>query len=273
MPGAARSRSRVFSALCFGCFIALAFTGPGTAQKIKIEAYPDLDVPYVKTPQNVVEATLRLADTKPRDILYDLGSGDGRIVIAAVRDFGVKKGIGVDLNPERVTESRTKARAAGVADRTRFILGDVFKFDFSEATVLTMYLLPEVNLKLRPKVLAMKPGTRVVSHQFKMGRWAPDKHVRVGTDHVYLWVVPAKVAGRWTLGRYRLDLEQKFQAVSGILRSDSANAPIRSARLDGPRLRFTARLHGKLLQFEGETSGDVIAGTLNGHLVKATRIQ
>jgi SAM-dependent methyltransferase len=273
MSAAAHFRSYMLMALCLGCVIAAAITGPAAAQKIKIEAYPDLDVPYVKTPQKVVEAMLRLADTKPGDIHYDLGSGDGRIVITAVRDFGVRKGVGVDLNPERVTEARDKARMAGVAERTRFIHGDVFKFDFSEATVLTMYLLTHVNLRLRPRVLALKPGTRVVSHKFKMGRWAPDKEARIGTDRIYLWIVPAKVAGRWAFGNYSLELQQTFQQVSGVLRSAMAETPIREAKLDGPRLRFTARIHGKRLSFEGETGADVIEGSLNGQPVRFKRVE
>ena len=152
---------------------------------------PNLDVPYVPTKQEVVEEMLKQANVQPGDVVYDLGCGDGRIIITAAQKFGAT-GVGVDLNPERIKEANANAKAAGVTDKVRFVEGDLFEFDFSEANVVTMYLLPSVNLKLRPKLLSeLKPGSRVVSHDFDMGDWKAEKVVEVGNDTVYLWTIPA----------------------------------------------------------------------------------
>jgi len=153
---------------------------------------PNLDVPYVPTKQEVVEEMLKLANVKPGDVVYDLGCGDGRIVITAAKKFGAT-GVGVDLNPQRIEEANANAQAAGVSGKVKFIEGDLFEFDFSEADVVTMYLLPSVNLKLRPKLLSeLKPGSRIVSHDFDIGDWEAEQTVEVGNDTVYLWTVPAK---------------------------------------------------------------------------------
>ena len=158
----------------------------------------ELDVPYVPTPEAVVEAMLSMAKVTKDDVLYDLGSGDGRIPITAAAKFGTR-GVGIDLNPVRVAEAKDNAKQAGVADKVKFIEGDIFEADFSEATVVTLYLLPGVNLKLRPTIQAMKPGTRVVSHNYDMGDWKPEDSKKVtveGTDHyVYFWRVPEKKQG------------------------------------------------------------------------------
>jgi SAM-dependent methyltransferase len=155
------------------------------------------DVPYVPTPQNVVDEMLRLANVTKGDVVYDLGCGDGRLVVTAVKTFGAKRGVGVDIDPARIAESNQNAKAAGVTDSVKFVVQDLFQTDFSEATVVTLYLLPEVNLKLRPKLLSeLKPGTRVVSHAFSMGDWEPEKKVTVepGGQTLYLWTIPAKGA-------------------------------------------------------------------------------
>ncbi len=153
------------------------------------------DVPYVPTPQNVVDEMLRLANVGKDDVVYDLGCGDGRLVITAVQKFGAKRGVGVDIDPQRIKESNENAKAAGVTDRVRFVVQDLFQTDFKEASVVTLYLLPAVNLKLRPKLLSeLKPGTRVVSHAFDMGDWKPEKTVTVegGGQTLHLWTIPAK---------------------------------------------------------------------------------
>ncbi len=149
-----------------------------------------LDVPYVPTSQATVEEMLKLAGVKPGDVVYDLGCGDGRIVITAAEKFGAT-GVGVDLNPERIAEANANAEAAGVTDKVKFVLGDLFEFDFSKADVVTMYLLPSVNLELRPKLQKeLKPGSRIVSHDFDMDDWKPEKTVRVGShDTIYLWTI------------------------------------------------------------------------------------
>src|SRR5690554_6240983 len=151
-----------------------------------------LDVPYVPTPQEVVDGMLELASVNKGDVVYDLGCGDGRIVITAAKEFGAT-GIGVDLNPERIEEANENAREAKVQDKVTFFEGDLFKFDFSKADVLTLYLLPDVNLKLKPKIQSeMKPGSRVVSHAFDMGDWMPDKKINVDGKTIYLWIIPEK---------------------------------------------------------------------------------
>jgi precorrin-6B methylase 2 len=156
----------------------------------------DLDVPYVPTPPKVVAEMLAMARVGKNDLLYDLGSGDGRIVIAAAQRFGTR-GVGIDIDPERIKEANQKAREAGVTKRVRFIRGDIFEADIRDATVVTLYLLPAVNMKLRPKLLEdLRPGTRIVSHNYDMGDWKPEKVTRMrlpsGEHTVYYWVVPAK---------------------------------------------------------------------------------
>lgn len=152
----------------------------------------ELDVPYVPTPQRVVDGMLALAEVGEDDVVYDLGCGDGRIVITAAKKYGAS-GIGVDLNPERISEANANAKEAEVEDRVTFHEGDLFDFDFSKASVLTLYLLPDVNLKLKPKILdEMKPGSRVVSHAFSMGDWEPDEQITVDGKNIFLWTVPEK---------------------------------------------------------------------------------
>jgi cyclopropane fatty-acyl-phospholipid synthase-like methyltransferase len=154
-----------------------------------------LDAPYVSTPQPVVKAMLRLAQVRPGDMVYDLGCGDGRIVIAAARDFGAR-GVGIDIDPRRIEEANAAARSAGVSDRVRFSVQDLFKTDFSEATVMALYLYPELNAKLLPKMRSeLKPGARVVSHRFRIGDWAPDRMETIWSDtmahEIYGWTVAA----------------------------------------------------------------------------------
>jgi hypothetical protein len=239
-------------------------------------------VPYVPTPQEVVERMLALAKVTASDYVIDLGSGDGRIVITAAKKFGAR-GFGVDIDPQRVAESNENARKAGVADRVTFYQRDLFETDLGEATVITMYLLPRVNLALRPRLLELKPGTRIVSHDFSMEDWQPDAHVVVdakdkyggagGRSDVYLWIVPAKVGGDWrwqlaTRGKaraYELRLEQKFQKISGSVRVDGRNAKLEGAQLRGDeiRFRFTVELEGEPVRhdFRGKVRDGAIFGS------------
>ncbi|MGL5922074.1 SAM-dependent methyltransferase [Chroococcidiopsis sp.] len=155
------------------------------------------DVPYVPTPQEVVDEMLKLAKVQKGDVLYDLGSGDGRIPITAVREYGVKSAVGIDINPERIEEANENAKKAGVSDRVQFLNQDLFKSNFNEASVVTLYLLPDINVKLRPQLFKqLKPGTRIVSHDFDMGEWKPERTVQVQgpnrTHTLYYWVVPEK---------------------------------------------------------------------------------
>ena len=149
------------------------------------------DVIYVPTPPEVVEAMLKVANVTKDDVIYDLGSGDGRIVIAAAKEFGAR-GVGIDIDPQRIMEAQENARKAGVSDKVRFLQQDLFESDFSEATVVTLYLLPQLNLRLRPKLLReLKPGTRIVSHSFDMGDWTPKVLLEVNDRFVYFWTIPA----------------------------------------------------------------------------------
>ncbi len=151
-----------------------------------------LDVPYVPSPNAVVDGMLKLADVKSGDTVYDLGCGDGRIVITAAKEHGAHA-VGVDINPERIREARENAKKAGVEERVKFEQGDLFQADIHNATVVTLYLLPDVNMRLRPKLLGdLKPGTRIVSHSFDMGDWKPDREEIVDGRHIYLWTIPEK---------------------------------------------------------------------------------
>jgi SAM-dependent methyltransferase len=153
-------------------------------------------VPYVRTPEPVVMAMLKVANVGENDVVYDLGSGDGRIVVAAAEHFGAR-GVGIDIDPERVADGIARARARGVDDRVRFLRQDLFTADLSEATVVTLYLVPRINMKLRPKLLReLKPGTRIVSHNYDMGDWKPQRTLRVGAHTVFYWVVPPRAATR-----------------------------------------------------------------------------
>lgn len=151
------------------------------------------DVPYVPTPPEVVEQMMKLGQVKPGDVIYDLGCGDGRLVITAIKKHGAVRGVGIDINPVRVKEANENAAKEGVSAKAKFIEQDLFKADFSEATVVTLYLLPEVNLRLKPILLKqLKPGTRIVSHQFDMGEWKPEKTVEIEWRRVHMWTVPPK---------------------------------------------------------------------------------
>lgn len=201
-----------------------------------------LDVPYVPSDSRIVDAMLDLGEVSRDDLLYDLGCGDGRIVVAAALERGAR-GVGIDMDPERVAEAIDLARYSKVEELTRFYEGDLLEADFSEATVLMMYLLDTVNLELRPRLLQeLRPGTRIVSHAFDMADWKPDRQERLGGIELYKWVVPAPVAGDWQWqsrdgDRYRVSLQQKFQNLSG------------QAWLNDEEVRLhRARLHGDLLE-------------------------
>ncbi len=221
------------------------------------------DVPFVTTPDAVTLAMLELAAVKPRDHVVDLGSGDGRIVIAAARRFGAS-GLGVEIVPDLVRTSRERARNAGVGDRVDFREQDLFATDLTAATVVTMYLLPDVNLQLRPRLLALAPGTRIVSHDWDLGDWAPDRTVTVdvpekalGRDkfsRVHLWIVPATVHGRWCADGASLEIVQRFQRFSATLSSAGATTPaaVFDGRIEASTLRSEG-FHAFSLQIDGAT--------------------
>lgn len=231
-----------------------------------------LDVPYVPTPHEVVRTMLSMAGVTRNDVLYDLGCGDGRIVVTAAQKYGTR-GTGVDIDPERIKESNDNARKAGVTDKVRFIQKSLFDVDLRDASVVTLYLLSSVNLQLRPKLLReLKPGTRVVSHDFDMDDWKPDHKTDVEGHTVYYWVIPANVSGTWTWtaergGKpYTLRLTQRFQNVTGTLESGGARVKLSDVQLKGDTLRFTINdtVQGMKTpaRFTAKVNGDRIAGDL-----------
>lgn len=232
---------------------------------------PRGEVPYVPTPQVTVDEMLRMADVKPQDFVLDLGSGDGRIVVTAARKFGAR-GLGVDLDFHLVIQSEESARQAGVEDRAKFLQQDLFKTDLGQATVITMYLLPGVTRRLRPLLLDLKPGTRIVSHDFDLQEWKPDEKTYI-RKNVFLWIVPAKVAGRWQMQlplppierQFELNLTQRFQEVDAHARLNGVPTQVWEPRLRGDRISFavvdtTDRENEATLYFEGRVSGDVMEG-------------
>jgi len=260
--------------------VALSFAFNAQAQNFPGDGGVNLDVPYVPTAQAVVNRMLEMAGAGPNDIHYDLGSGDGRIVVTAVRDFKVKKGVGVDLDPVRIKEANANAQKANVTDRVTFLQTDLFKFDFSEATVLTLYLLPDVNLKLRPTILNMKPGTRVVSHAFTMGDWRADNQDTVDGETLYFWTVPAKIAGtwEWKVGQdsYRVELSQQYQVITGTLYGPGGQSQLLNTVLKGEDFRFDASVpRGAApvtMHFGGKVTGDTLTGTVDFAGAQATKI-
>jgi predicted O-methyltransferase YrrM len=230
-----------------------------------VKARPRLDVPYVATDNEVVEVMLGMAQVRPNEKVVDLGSGDGRILIAAARSLGAR-GLGVDIDPARVREANANARAAGVAHRVIFRREDLFETPIRDADVVTLYLLQEINIRLRPRLLAeLRPGTRVVSHDFDMGDWPHDGRRQVGSASVYLWIVPARVSGRWTMNldgrRAELEIDQRYQQFTGRLNVDGQAARIEQGRINGPNLRFVARIGGGARRvFEGRLDGEALAG-------------
>lgn len=220
------------------------------------------DVMWIPSEDVMVARMLDVARVTARDYLVDLGSGDGRVVIAAARRGA--RALGVEFNPDLVKYSVWKAGQARVSGRARFVQGDLFAADLSGASVITLFLLDESNLKLRPKLLALKPGTRVVSNYFSMGEWQPDRQLEAGVKEgctayctAYLWVVPASVEGTWQAGGGELTLKQSFQAVSGTLRADGREVPV-AGRLRGDRIAFAAGA----ARYSGRVGRDIIKGTV-----------
>jgi ribosomal protein L11 methylase PrmA len=186
-------KTRVLLISCLSIGLTLAAPAqPVVAQQTAAQLRTP-DVIFVPTPPEVVAAMMKVAKVGPGDVIYDLGSGDGRIVIAAVKDFGAARGTGIDIDPQRIKEANENAKNAGVTDKVRFLNQDLFTTNFSEATVISLYLLPSLNLKLRPKLMAeLKPGTRIVSHAFDMGDWAPEQTIDVDGRKVYFWTIPKR---------------------------------------------------------------------------------
>jgi precorrin-6B methylase 2 len=233
---------------------------------------PQRDVPYVPTDEPVVAAMLRFAAVTENDVVYDLGCGDGRIVIAAAKRFGCRA-IGVDIDPLRIQESRDNARRANVGDRVRFHCQSFFDTDFSDASVVFLYLLPAINCKLRPRLLNdLKPGTRIVANYFGMSDWQPDMRAEAHHRVLHQWIVPAQVAGSWrcvidTPGRrthMRLDLRRHYQNVTGVARLNGQTFPIVNGKLFADQLTFRLvdpEKRRPIKRFEGRVEGNVMRGS------------
>jgi len=254
--------ARVLAAVFF--LVAEACAGPAFAQ-------PRFDVPFVPTPMVVVDEMLRLANVGPDDFVMDLGSGDGRVVIAAAKKFGAR-GVGVELDEHLLMQSEVRAQKAGVEGRVKFIEQDLFKVDLSPATVITMYLFPGVNRRLRPRLLALKPGTRIVSHDFDLEDWRPDRTSTIRKD-LFLWIVPARVAGRWQMQLalppierlIEIEFTQHYQEITGSARLNGVPTRVWEAKIRGAQLSFilvdtTDRDDEASLYFEGQVAGDTIEG-------------
>jgi SAM-dependent methyltransferase len=239
---------------------------------------PGKDVMWLPTPEPMVERMLAMARTTSADVVYDLGSGDGRLPIAAARKFGARA-VGIEYDHDLAALARRNAERAGVGGKVTIVEGDIFKEDFTRATVLTLYLLPDLNQQLRPQILALKPGTRVVSHAWDMGEWEPDAAQRLGDGEAFLWIVPARVEGRWALrdstGFFQgeLSLTQRFQRVGGTLDLRGNAQPVLGAYVEGDILGFTfVGLDGGVRSARARVEGGALAGSLNfaGNLTPLT---
>jgi hypothetical protein len=259
-----QSLSRCLAASCVAMVIALNAPLAQNAQPAQqYEPEPGQrgkDVIWLPTALTVVNTMLDVAKLNGNDYLIDLGSGDGRTVITAAKRGA--KAHGIEYNPDMVALSQRHAAAEGVSERATFTQADLFQSDFSQATVLTMFLLPTINMKLRPTILDMKPGTRVVSNTFDMGDWEPDDSKAVTANcttycRALLWIVPAKVQGTWQLGPSELRLDQHYQVVSGTLKNGNVVAPLADGKLNGDAISFTAAG----VQYTGRVNGNSIEGT------------
>jgi SAM-dependent methyltransferase len=248
------------------CALAFAGTVFGSAAALA-QQEPRLDVIYVPTPQEVVDRMLDMAQVKPGDFMIDFGCGDGRMVVTAAKRGA--RGYGVDINPVRIKEANDNAQKAGVTDKVEFKIADLFQEDLSKADVMAMYLLTDINLRLRPKILdTMKPGTRIVSHAFDMGDWEPDQRDTVAGKNVFFWVVPAKVEGKWVIEgepKMTLTLTQQYQMVGGKADINGKGVNVTGGRLKGTDFTFT--VDGKT--YTGKVDGNTIQGV--GANWKATK--
>ena len=254
-------------------------TGPEARPEAKnafdpasVSAPPRLDAPNVASDMAVVDGMLSLARLQPDDYVIDLGSGDGRILIAAARSNGAR-GLGVDIDPAQIEQANLNARNAGVTGLVSFRRQDLFQTPLQEADILTVYLTQEVNLRLRPRILAqMRPGTRVISHEFNMGDWRHDQRRRIGGAEIFLWIVPAQVGGNWTLtengSTVPLSIAQDYQRFTGTAGEDRR---IEQGRLEGTQIRFIANLGRGRRVYEGVVEGNRITGTGPGAAWSAVR--
>lgn len=251
---------RSLTILAIPLLAACTLAPPQSAEFEPLLGLAGKDVSWHPTPPEMVESMLDLAHVAPNDYVIDLGSGDGRIAIAAAKRGARAQGI--EYNPELVALSQRNAAKEGVADRAHFVQADVFESDLRGATVITAFLLTDLNLRLEPKLLALRPGTRIVSYVFKMGDWIPDETVTLGCGAfctAYLWIVPARAEGTWRVPRGELVLAQEFQNVFGTLTIDGVETHIKNGRLRGEQFSFTA---GDA-RYRGRVGADAIEGSVS----------
>jgi len=247
---------------------ALLFALPAAAQQKPYEpqvGQAGKDVIWVPTPDEVVDRMLRMAQVGPNDLVYDLGAGDGKIAIAAAKKFGARS-VGIEYNPDMAKYAQGNVEKAGVTGKARIVNGDIFATDFSQATVVTMYLLPGLNMKLRPTLLAMRPGTRIVSHSFTMEDWEADEISSMDGRRAYFWVVPANVNGGWALetGSEKLELafEQRFQKIEGTVGLGHTQGGLREPRLRGFNISFAlVDNNGVRREYTGRITGGKMEGS------------
>jgi len=246
--------------------VAFAIPLAASAQKFEPQVgQAGKDVIWVPTPDEVVDRMLTMAQVGPNDFHMDLGSGDGKIVIAAAKRGA--KALGIEYNPDMVKVAQDSAQKAGVSDKASFRRADIFQTDFSQATVITLYLLPALNMRLRPQLLAMKPGTRVASHSFTMEDWEADEISTMDGRRAYFWIVPANVMGTWLLdagsAKGELNLEQTFQKINGTVSlQNTVQGGLREARLRGPQIAFAyVDDKGMRREFTGTVNGRQMSGT------------
>ena len=256
----------LFRSTLFPLFSTLTSATLAIASMGAAHARPQLDVPYIKTPDAVVERMLEMGQVGPDDYLIDLGSGDGRIPITAASKQGTH-GLGVDLDPARTQEATAAAEAAGVSDRVKFRTENLFDTDLSQASVITMYLFPEINLRLRPELMKLKPGTRIVSHAFHMDEWTPERHDVVGGNDIFLWTVPAQVEGLWRVsvsGRqdFVLRIWQQFDKVQATATTIQEHSiPAMDMQLSGAEIRYTLNTYDGQFTFTGIVEDSRMHGT------------
>jgi precorrin-6B methylase 2 len=248
----------------------LLFALPAAAQQKPYEpqvGQAGKDVIWVPTPDEVVDRMLRMAQVTANDLVYDLGAGNGKIAIAAAK-LGARA-VGIEYNPDMARHAQGNVVAAGVAARARIVQGDIFATDFSQATVVTLYLLPGLNMKLRPTILAMRPGTRIVSHSFTMEDWEADEISSMDGRRAYFWVVPANVNGGWTIEsgaeKHEIVFEQKFQKIEGTIGLGHTQAGLRAPRLSGFSISFAwVDNNGVLRNYTGRVTGNRMEGSWKG---------
>ena len=257
-------------AVTFSLFAALSIAQDQRTYQPQV-GQPGKDVVWVPTPDRLIERMLQMADTTGKDVVVDLGSGDGRIPIAAAKKFGARS-LGIEYEADLVQLSIRSAEREGVADRVRFLRQDLFQTDLSQATVITLYVSPTIMLQLRPRLLALKAGTRIVSHQFTLGDWEADEQAIVERTSGYLWVVPAKAEGKWQLRLgediYDLQLQQEYQMLRGSAdhKGQGKRSPVIAARLRGEDIRFAfIDRNGDPRSFSGRVAGDSMQGASRTH--------